>query len=246
MERAENAPEPSKPNHGSAGSHPSLEAVIFDLDGILTDTSAYHARAWQNLVRELGHEPPPDLEERVKGVSRMESLLIALGGNAGDYDEEQLRDLATRKNDEYKKAVEQITEADLFDGVLDLFEDLKANGIKIVLGSASKNARPVLERLGIAGFFDAVADGYSFENGKPAPDVFLAGARMAGVGPEDAIVLEDAEAGIEAALAGGFVAIGMGNPRSLRKADVLIESLTELSAERLRRIHAECRTGGSR
>gem|GEM_PF-5460977 len=154
--------------------------MIFDLDGVLVSTSIYHAQAWASLVRSLGYEPPADLEERVKGISRIASLKIALGANAADYTEDELVELASHKNEHYLKLVRDISPGDLFPGVLDLFEDLRRSGISIVLGSASKNARPILDSLEIGGYFDAVADGYEYRHGKPHPDVFLAGARMVG------------------------------------------------------------------
>ena len=222
----------------TTATRPKLKAVIFDLDGVLCDTSIYHARAWADLVRAQGHEPPADIEERVKGVSRMQSLRIALGENAAEYSEAELAAMAARKNDCYVQAIQGMTGANLFPGVPRLFRALREADIRIVLGSASKNARLVLDRLGITDRFDAIADGHTYSRGKPDPDVFLTAARMVGTEPAECIVIEDAEAGIEAALAGGFTAIGMGNPESLRKAHVLIDSLEALSVERLRSLHA--------
>jgi beta-phosphoglucomutase len=219
-----------------------LKAVIFDLDGILCDTSKYHARAWEDLVRELGHEPPADLEERVKGISRLASLRIALGSHAARYGEEQLAALAERKNDGYLNAIRAISPADVFAGVPELFADLRRAGIRIVLGSASKNARTVLGGLGLAGAFDAVADGHSYRHGKPHPDVFVTGARMAGAEPRECIVVEDAAAGIDAALDGGFVTVGMGAEASLRHAHRYVRSLRELDAASLVELHDACRS----
>ena len=217
----------------------TLKAVIFDLDGVLCDTSIYHAQAWADLVRGLGHEPPADIEERVKGISRMESLKIALGDSASLYSEAELETLAAKKNDCYQQAVQGMSPENLFPGVLALFEDMREAGIKITLGSASKNAQLALDKLEIADWFDAIADGHAYTRGKPDPDVFLTAARMAGVVPSECIVVEDAAAGIDAALAGGFVAIGMGNYDSLKHAHVFINSLEELGTQRLREIHAE-------
>ena len=218
-----------------------LKAVIFDLDGVLCDTSRYHGKAWGDLVRSLGHEPPADLEEQVRGISRMASLKIALGPNAARYTEQELEELAARKNDWYLKAIRCITPADVYPGVHELFRDLRRAGIKIVLGSASKNARTVLESLQLADAFDAIADGFTYKLGKPHPDVFLTGARMAGVQPHECIVVEDAAAGIDAALDGGFVAVGMGRFESLRHAHLFIRSLRELSADSLIALHARHR-----
>ncbi len=221
-----------------------LKAVIFDLDGILTDTSVYHARAWADLVRSLGYEPPPDLEERVKGISRMASLRIALGEHADEYSEEQLQDLAARKNARYQEAIRDVGPDDLYPGALELFDDLERAGIKVVIGSASKNTKTILEHLGIADRFDAVSDGYSHTHPKPDPEVFLVAAEMVGARPEECIVVEDAEAGITAALNGGFTAVGMGTYESLKHAHLFVEGLQELSAERLKELHARVQGEG--
>lgn len=223
---------------------PDLKAVIFDLDGILTDTSIYHARAWAELVRGLGYEPPEDLEERVKGISRMASLRIALGDHADEYSEEQLQELAAKKNARYQEAIEDVGPDDLFPGALALFDDLERAGIKVVIGSASKNTMTVVERLGIADRLDAVSDGYSHTHPKPHPEVFLVAAERAGARPEECIVVEDAEAGVTAALRGGFTAVGMGTYESLKHAHLFVESLEELSAERLKELHAQVQGDG--
>jgi len=220
----------------------SLKAVIFDLDGILVDTSIFHGRAWKKLVEDLGHQPPEDLEERVKGISRMASLKIALGDNARRYSDTELAQLAEKKNQYYLALTQTISPADLYDGVTDLFDDLRSAGIKIVLGSASKNAKPILDRLGIAGYFDAIADGFAYTHGKPHPDVFLAGASMVGAQPAECVVVEDAAAGITAALDGEFVAVGMGSYPSLQHAHLFVKSLRELSAERLTALHGRFRS----
>jgi len=219
-----------------------LKAVIFDLDGILVDTSIFHGRAWRKLVEDLGHQPPADLEERVKGISRMASLKIALGDNARRYTDTELADLAEKKNQVYLSLTRTISPADLYDGVRELFDGLRSAGIKIVLGSASKNAKPILDSLGIASYFDAIADGFAYTHGKPHADVFVTGARMVGADPAECVVVEDAAAGITAALDGGFVAVGMGSHASLKHAHLFVKSLRELSAQRLTDLHARFRS----
>jgi len=217
---------------------PVLRAVIFDLDGVLVDTSRHHAAAWARLVRSLGHNPPDDLEERIKGIARLAAVRVALGQHASQYSDAELAALADRKNAWYVESIRGIGPKDLYPGARELFEDLRRAGIAAVLGSASKNARTVLEKLGIADDFSAIADGFSFTHPKPDPDVFLAAARLAGVRPEECIVVEDAAAGIDAALAGGFVAVGIGTYESLKHAHLYVRSLTELSAARLKDLHA--------
>lgn len=222
-------------------SSPQLKAVIFDLDGVLVSTSKFHAQAWEALVRSVGHEPPADLEDLVRGISRLASLKIALGEHVVDYTEAELEEMAARKNALYLEATQNISPADLYPGALALFDDLKRNGIKIVLGSASKNARPILDGMGITPYFDAIADGHAYTYGKPHPDVFLSGARMVGATPEECIVVEDAPAGVNAALDGGFVAVGMGNAEALQHAHVNIDSLEEINAARLQTLQAQYR-----
>jgi len=189
---------------------------------VLVDTSRHHAAAWARLVRSLGHNPPDDLEERIKGIARLAAVRVALGQHASQYSDAELAALADRKNAWYVESIRGIGPKDLYPGARELFEDLRRAGIAAVLGSASKNARTVLEKLGIADDFSAIADGFSFTHPKPDPDVFL----------------EDAAAGIDAALAGGFVAVGIGTYESLKHAHLYVRSLTELSAARLKDLHA--------
>jgi beta-phosphoglucomutase len=206
----------------------NLKAVIFDLDGILVDTSIFHGQAWKKVVED-------------KGISRMASLKIALGENARLYSDADLQTLAEKKNQHYLALTQTISPADLYDGVRELFDDLRSAGIKIVLGSASKNAAPILDSLGIASYFDAVADGFAYTHGKPHADVFLTGARMVGVSPTECVVVEDAAAGITAALDGGFVAVGMGSYASLKHAHLFVKTLRELSAAKLTALHSRFR-----
>ena len=218
--------------------HPELRAVLFDLDGVLVDTAKLHAEAWAELASSQGAEPPTDLKERVRGISRMESLKIALGEQVARFTETELEELAARKNNRYLELIRELGPADLLPGVHELFADLEASGIKIVLCSASKNAETVLRAVGLLGRFDAMADGHSFRQSKPHPDVFWTGARMAGVEPRECVVVEDAAAGVAAARNGGFVAIGMGEPRRLKEAHFVIHDLRDLDATLLREIHA--------
>jgi beta-phosphoglucomutase len=215
-----------------------LKAVIFDLDGVLVDTSQLHADAWAEMARNEGVEPPADIKDQVRGISRMESLKIALGDAVSNYTEEQLTALATWKNNRYLEMVKELTPADLLPGVLELFDDMKANGVKIVLGSASKNAPLVLGCVGIVDRFDAIADGTCYTRGKPHPDVFWTGAKMADAEFNECIVVEDAVAGITAALNGGFVAVGMGESVTETDAHLLIHDLRDVNVDSLRELHA--------
>lgn len=220
-----------------------LKAALFDLDGVLVDTSELHANAWAEMARSVGATPPADIKDQVRGISRMESLKIALGDDVSRFSEDELNELAAAKNARYLEMVQQLAPADLLPGVLELFDDLDRVGIKIVLCSASKNAEIVLRAVGIFDRFVAIADGHSYERGKPHPDVFWTGAKMVGAEANECIVVEDAAAGITAALDGGFVALGMGHPELLAHAHRLINDLSDVDAASLRDIHAEYAAG---
>jgi len=217
---------------------PELKAVLFDLDGVLVDTSELHANAWAQMARNAGATPPADIKDQVRGISRMESLKIALGEDVSRFSEDELNEMAAAKNARYLEMVQNLTPTDLLPGVLELFDDLDAAGIKIALCSASKNARVVLEGIGIIDRFAAIADGNCYERGKPHPDVFWTGAKMVDAQPNECVVVEDAAAGITAALDGGFVALGMGHPELLAHSHQLITDLSEVDAAALREIHA--------
>ena len=217
---------------------PELKAVLFDLDGVLVDTSELHANAWAEMARNVGATPPADIKDQVRGISRMESLKIALGEDVSRFSEDELNEMAAGKNARYLEMVQALTADDLLPGVLALFDGLDAAGIKIALCSASKNARVVLEGVGIIDRFAAIADGNCYERGKPHPDVFWTGADMVDVQPNECIVVEDAAAGITAALDGGFVALGMGHPELLAHAHHLINDLSDVNVASLREIHA--------
>jgi beta-phosphoglucomutase len=220
-------------------SKPELKAILFDLDGVLVDTSELHANAWAEMARKEGVEPPADIKDQVRGISRMESLKIAMGDAMANYTDEQLTALATWKNERYLDMVKDLAPADLLPGVLELFADMEANGVKIVLGSASKNAPLVLGCVDIVDRFDAISDGTCYTRGKPHPDVFWTGAKMVNAAFNECIVVEDAQAGIKAALDGGFVAVGMGESVKETDAHLLIHDLRDVSVASLRELHAK-------
>ena len=200
-----------------------IRAFIFDLDGVLTDTAEYHYRAWQRLADEEGYPFNREINEQLRGVSRRRSLEIIIGDR--EVEPDRFEAMMARKNEYYVGMLDQITPNDLLPGALELLNELKAAGMKIALASASKNARTVIERLGITPLLDAVADGYSVERSKPAPDLFLFAARELGVDPGQCVVVEDAAAGIEAALAAGMWAVGLGPAERVGNAHVRFESL---------------------
>jgi len=181
---------------------------IFDLDGVITDTAEYHYRSWQRLADELGIPFSREDNDALRGVPRRRSLELVLKGRT--LPEDEMQRLMTLKNDYYRAFLTEVTPDGLLPGVGDFLNAARAAGIRIGLGSASKNARDVLERLGVMALFDAIGDGNSVTNQKPAPDLFVWVAGALRLPPERCVVFEDAEAGIDAAKAGGFWTVGLG------------------------------------
>ena len=203
-----------------------LKAFIFDLDGVITDTAEYHYRAWQRLADEEGFPFDRTVNEQLRGISRRASLDIILAGRS--LPEDQILGLMARKNQYYVDMLDQVSPADLLPGAVELLHEARAAGIRTALGSASRNAWTVIERLGIADLFDAISDGASVERTKPAPDLFLHAAAQLGVPPADCAVFEDAEAGILAAQAAGMRTVGLGPPARVGMADVVFPSLADV------------------
>lgn len=214
-----------------------IRAFIFDLDGVITDTAEYHYRAWKRLADEEGLPFTREDNEALRGVSRRESLRLILKGRV--YPEEQMQAMMKRKNDYYLEFIKGITPRDVLPGARELLEALRAAGYQTAIGSASRNAREVLERLGLGALFDAIADGASVERQKPAPDLFLHAARQLGREPGECVVVEDAAAGIEAARAGGFRTIGLGPRERVGAADAVFPSLAGLHLSDLLRALGE-------
>jgi len=205
----------------------TIRAFIFDLDGVLTDTAEYHYRAWKRLADEEGIPFTRQDNEALRGISRRQSLLMLLKGRP--VDESQLLEMMERKNRYYLEFIQEISPGDLLPGAKALLDEIRQAGLKAAVGSASKNARQVIERLGIQGLLDVIVDGHSVERQKPAPDLFLYAARLLGFAPPQCVVVEDAAAGIEAALAGGFRTVGLGPPQRVGKAEVVLPSLANVS-----------------
>jgi beta-phosphoglucomutase len=183
-------------------------AIIFDLDGVITDTAEQHYRGWQRLADEEGIPFDRDANEALRGLSRRESLLTLLGDR--ELDEASLQELMARKNGYYVASLADMGPQDTLPGAVELVEEARRRGLKVAIGSSSKNARLVLERLGLLDRFDAIADGHTVENAKPAPDLFLAAAELVGEPSEACVVVEDAASGVDAALAAGMIAVGVG------------------------------------
>ncbi|HEY9852841.1 MAG TPA: beta-phosphoglucomutase [Leptolyngbyaceae cyanobacterium] len=200
-----------------------ISAFIFDLDGVLTDTAEYHYLAWQRLADEEGFPFDREANEALRGISRRESLLLIIGEK--ELPEDKLLEMMERKNRYYVESIQNISPADLLPGALNLLDELKEARIKIAIGSASKNAQTVIEKLGIADRVDAISDGYSVDRPKPAPDLFLHAAQQLDLPPEKCVVVEDAAAGIQAALAARMRAIGLGPVERVGEANVVLPSL---------------------
>ncbi|MDP2994838.1 MAG: beta-phosphoglucomutase [Anaerolineales bacterium] len=203
-----------------------LSAFIFDLDGVLTDTAEYHFRAWNQLAAEENLPFSRDDNEHLRGISRRESLMLIIKDRI--YSEAKIQEMMERKNSYYLEFIREISPRDLLPGAKELLDELSSAGLKIALGSASKNASDVLERLGIRSLFDAISDGYSVERQKPAPDLFLHAARQLNLPPAQCVVVEDAAAGIQAARTGGFRSIGLGPRERVGEAEIIFPSLVGL------------------
>lgn len=202
---------------------PDIRGFIFDLDGVLTDTAEYHYQAWQKLANEAGIPFNRQQNEALRGVSRRASLMLIIGDRP--YSETQIQEMMARKNRYYVELIENITPKDLFPGAIALLQELRQAGMKIAIGSGSKNAQTVIKKLGIGDLIDAIADGYSVEKPKPAPDLFLYAAQQLGLNPSQCVVVEDAAAGIAAALAGGMWTIGIGPAARVGQAHIVLHNL---------------------
>jgi beta-phosphoglucomutase len=210
-----------------------IKACIFDLDGVIVDTAKYHFIAWKEMAAELGFDFSEEDNESLKGVSRMRSLEILLNiGKINKTDEEKTI-LAERKNKRYLEYVHQMTEDEILPEVTRFLKDLKNNGMLIALGSASKNAPLILDRIHLKEQFDVIVDGNSVSKAKPDPEVFLKGAELLKVDPSACLVFEDAQAGIEAALNGGMHVVGVGSSDILSYADHYIPGFKKLDYELL-------------
>jgi len=208
-----------------------IKAFIFDLDGVITDTAEYHYRGWKRLADEEGLSFTREDNEHLRGVPRRESLMLILKGRM--YPEEKIQEMMERKNNYYLAFIKEITPQDLLPGAKELLEEIRGAGLKNALGSASKNAAEVIERLGIRDLFDAISDGFSVERQKPAPDLFLYAAAQLGLAPSECVVVEDAAAGIEAAIAGGFRSIGLGPDERVGRADIILSNLAGVRLDAL-------------
>ena len=186
------------------------QGIIFDLDGVICSTDRYHYQAWKKMADGIGVYFDEVINNRLRGVSRMASLEIILERSKEQYTDERKAALAEQKNELYRELLMQMSPADLSDEVKSTLDALRARSLKLAIGSSSKNARLILGRIGLGDYFDAVSDGTNITHSKPHPEVFLKAAEMLGLEPGRCLVVEDARAGVEAAVAGGFVSAGLG------------------------------------
>lgn len=213
----------------------NIEAVIFDLDGVITDTAEYHYLAWKQLGEDLGIPFDREFNETLKGVSRTESLerILELGGKQNDFTPEEKHALAQKKNEHYVELIQHISADDLLPGIVAFLDSIRAAGLKIGMASASKNAFAVVDALGVRDYFDHIVDAGTVVHSKPDPEVFLRAASTLGVKPEHAIGVEDAAAGVTAIKAANMFAVGVGDKTMLGHADLIVSSTDELSLERI-------------
>jgi beta-phosphoglucomutase len=205
----------------------NFKAVIFDLDGVITDTAHYHYLAWKQLAEGLGVPFDQAFNEQLKGIDRMGSLDLILGAAAGNYTDAQKRELADVKNRHYQELIATMSAADLLPGALDALHTVRAAGLGVGLASVSRNAFTVLDRLGIRDCFDVVVDAALIANSKPDPEIFLTAAAQLGVAPQDCLGVEDAVAGVAAIKSAGMTALGIGSAQVLTQADRVIPGLDQ-------------------
>ncbi len=211
----------------------SIQGVIFDLDGVIVSTDDYHYRAWKRMADEEGIPFDRRINRRLRGVGRMESLEIILEQADRTYSDEEKQALADRKNGYYRESLSRLGPDDLLPGAMDVMQELRERGAKVAVASSSRNAPTILERLGLTDFFDAKADGNDIERSKPDPEVFEVAAERLGLAPEACLVVEDADAGIEAATRGGMKAMAVGAAAGHTDADLSAKRLDAVAVEQL-------------
>lgn len=206
-----------------------IKGFLFDLDGVIVETAIFHYQAWRKMANDLGFDISEEFNETLKGVSRMDSLNLILEHENVVLTEEEKVELAAKKNEHYLTLVSKMTADEILPGVREFFAQIKQTNIKIALGSVSKNARMILEGVGLINDFDAIIDGTKISKGKPDPEVFLKGAAELGLLPEECLVFEDAVAGVEAGKNAGMKVVGIGQAEVLTKADIVLTGFENLN-----------------
>ena len=205
-----------------------MKAFVFDLDGVIVFTDQFHYKAWKKMADRMGIYFDEEINNHLRGVSRMDSLEIILERYDGTLNTEEKEALAQEKNDVYCELLKTMIPADVTTEVRETLTELRNRGYKLAIGSSSKNAKFILEKVALIEYFDAISDGTNITRSKPDPEVFLKAAEFLGIQPEECIVVEDASAGIDGAKAGGMKAVGIGDAYSYEKTDYPIKSFAEL------------------
>jgi len=208
-----------------------IKSCLFDLDGVIVDTAKYHFLAWKRLCNELGFDLNETENENLKGISRAKSLEILLEKGKVRLSEEKREMYMERKNNWYLEYVDEMSASEILPGTLHFLNLCKEAGYHIALGSSSKNALRILEKINILELFDAVIDGTKVSKGKPDPQTFILGAEATKAHPSECVVFEDSIAGIEAGIAGGMYTVGIGNPKTLERANIVIPGFENVGLE---------------
>ena len=218
-----------------------MKAVLFDLDGVITDTAVYHYHAWKALGEKIGIEIDEEFNEELKGVSRTDSLnrILAKGNKEEAYSQTEKETMAAEKNELYKTMIEEMSPKDILPGIKALLDGLKERNILIGLASASQNGPTILEKLQLTDYFDEIVDPAKLKAGKPDPEIFLTGAKDLGVKPQDCVGVEDAAAGVEAIAAADMVSVGVGDADTLGKATKVVSETGALTVELLEEVWSE-------
>lgn len=218
-----------------------MKAVLFDLDGVITDTAVYHYHAWKALGEKIGIEIDEEFNEELKGVSRTDSLnrILAKGNKEEAYSQTEKETMAAEKNELYKTMIEEMSPKDILPGIKALLDGLKERNILIGLASASQNGPTILEKLQLTDYFDKIVDPAKLKAGKPDPEIFLTGAKDLGVKPQDCVGVEDAAAGVEAIAAADMVSVGVGDADTLGKATKVVPETGALTVELLEEVWSE-------
>lgn len=217
---------------------PAVQAVIFDLDGVIVSTDEYHYQAWKQLADKESIPFDRKDNERLRGVSRMESLTIILEKATREYSDEEKRAMAERKNGYYRQLLTKLTPGDILPGVMRVLDELRGRDIRMAIGSSSKNAQPILKAIGLDKAFDVIIDGTHIKRSKPDPEVFSLGAERMGIEPQRCLVVEDADAGVEAALAANMFVLAVGSAQSHPGATITAQNLEAISVDQMLEVEA--------
>lgn len=218
--------------------HTMFKGVLFDLDGVIADTAEYHFIAWKNIAEDIGIEIDRAFNEKLKGVSREDSLnqILNYGGKENCFSAEEVTEMAVRKNNHYVEMIQNISPNDVYPGIRELLQELKDSGIKTALASSSKNGRFLLKQMELTDYFDAIADPRKVAVGKPSPDIFVLAAEEIGLNADECIGIEDAEAGVRAILASGALPVGVGRAEDLGEGIAVVSSTNVINLDYLQEI----------